>query len=43
MFRGGDLLGRLGGLGSIGLAGGETFAANSFSLLACISFWLETD
>ena len=35
IFFGGDLLGKDGGLGSIGLAGGDTFATNSFNLLDC--------
>ena len=35
MLRGGDRLGRSGGLGSIGLAGGDILAASSFSLLDC--------
>ena len=35
VFRGGDFLGNDGGLRSIGLAGGDTFATNSFNLFDC--------
>ena len=35
MVLGGDLLGSDGGLGSISLAGGDTFATSSFNLFYC--------
>ena len=38
MFRGGDVRITTGDFGRIGLAGGDTFRANSFSLLAWIPF-----